>query len=80
MRKRKRNIESETNLDLHGVKHQDVDILVEEYVLLHTPPFKIITGHSGIMKQLVIEVLDRHKYKYQDGSLHNLGCILVLSE
>ena len=69
-----------TDLDLHGVKHQDVDLLVEEYILLNTPPFKIITGNSSTMKVLTRTVLDRHQYKYQDGSLHNLGCILVYSE
>lgn len=80
MRKRKRKIPIVTDLDLHGVKHRDVDIIVEDYVLIHKPPFKIITGHSNIMKSLTKAVLDRHEYKYQDGVLNNLGCILVISE
>ena len=79
MRKRKRKISINTDLDLHGIKHQDVDIIVEDYVLLNTPPFKIITGHSKTMKSLAMAVLDRHNYKYQDGVLSNLGCILVTS-
>lgn len=80
MRRRKRKILQITDLDLHGVKHQDVDVIVEDYILLHKPPFKIITGHSTKMKKLTMTVLDRHEYKYQDGVLSNLGCILVTSE
>ena len=33
-------------LDLHGVKHEDVDRLVENFVLLNEVPMKIITGNS----------------------------------
>lgn len=80
MRRRKRKIQMNIDLDLHGVKHQDVDIIVEDYVLLNRPPFKIITGHSKTMKELTIAVLERHQYKYQDGVLNNMGCILVISE
>ena len=36
-------------LDLHGVKHEDVDRLVENFVLLNSPPMKIITGNSERM-------------------------------
>ena len=46
-------------LDLHGVKHDDVDRLVENFVLLHNSPLTIICGNSDRMIQLVKEVLDR---------------------
>ena len=52
-------------LDLHGVKHEDVDRVVENFVLLNTPPLRIITGNSNTMRELVVDVLDRHKYKYE---------------
>jgi hypothetical protein len=79
-RKRKRKNQIDTDLDLHGIKHQDVDVTVEDYILFNTPPFKIITGHSLTMKKLTIAVLNRHQYKFQDGVLSNMGCILVTSE
>ncbi len=44
-------------LDLHGVKHYDVDRLVENFVLLNEPPLTIITGNSQQMKQIVINTL-----------------------
>ena len=49
-------------LDLHGVKHEDVEKVVENTILLGTPPFRIITGNSVRMKQLVLQVLDKHHY------------------
>ena len=52
-------------LDLHGVKHQDVDRLVENFVLLNKPPMEIITGHSDKMPELVRDVLDRHDIKWE---------------
>ena len=46
-------------LDLHGIKHQDVQILVEDWVLVHQTevPLHIICGNSAKMIQLVDEVL-----------------------
>ena len=47
-------------LDLHGVKHEDVDRLVENFVLLNEPPLSIITGNSDKMNKLVRAVFDRN--------------------
>ena len=52
-------------LDLHGVKHQDVDRLVENFVLLNKPALEIITGNSDKMPVLVREVLDRHNINWE---------------
>jgi len=65
------------DLDLHGVRHADVEVLVEEHVLRHTPPFSIITGNSSTMKEIVERVLERHGFKYMQ-SVHNLGSITIL--
>ena len=46
-------------LDLHGVKHEDVDRIVENFVLLETQPLTIMCGNSDKMIRLVREVLDR---------------------
>ena len=51
-------------LDLHGVRHQDVERLVENFVLLNELPLKIITGNSDEMRRLVINVLERHHMNY----------------
>ena len=51
-------------LDLHGKKHHEVDILVENFVLSEEKPIRIITGNSDKMKNLVINVLERHRMIY----------------
>ena len=51
-------------LDLHGVKHADVDRLVENYVLLNNPPMDIITGNSQRMQEIVIKCLLRHSINF----------------
>ena len=50
-------------LDLHGIKHADVDILVEDFVLTNKTPMTIITGNSETMKKKTISILDDHKFK-----------------
>ena len=52
-------------LDLHGIRHDDVDRLVENFVLLNETPLRIITGNSDRMIELVIDVLDRCEIKYE---------------
>ena len=51
-------------LDLHGVKHADVDRLVENFVLLNGPPLSIITGNSHKMEEIVIHSLLNHNINF----------------
>ena len=53
-------------LDLHGVRHHDVDRLVENFVLLNESPISIITGNSDEMLKLVKDVLKRHDIEYEN--------------
>lgn len=48
-------------LDLHGVKHQDVDLLVENFVLSNQNrfPLTVICGNSVKMVQLAEQALNR---------------------
>ena len=66
-------------LDLHNVRHHQVDRLVENFVFLKNLPARIITGNSPIMQQLVRDVLDRHKFYYAVENDWNLGAIIVNS-
>ena len=52
-------------LDLHGVRHEEVDRLVENFILLNEPPLRIITGNSDEMRELVGNVLKRHKISWE---------------
>jgi len=51
-------------LDLHEVKHEDVDRLVENFVLLNKVPMKIITGNSEKMMLMTLDVLNRHDFEW----------------
>jgi len=48
-------------LDLHGVRHHEVDILVENFILMNQEeiPLTIICGNSQRMIDLVYEVINR---------------------
>jgi len=72
MKTKKNNI-----LDLHGVKHSDVeDRLVGYFFLKGNSQCTIITGNSTRMKNIVIQFLNKHDYNYYIPS-HNLGEIQV---
>ena len=64
-------------LDLHGIKHQDVQLLVEDWVLVnqYSIPLNIICGNSAKMIQLVDEVLtNKLNIKYR---MWQYGVIVV---
>lgn len=58
-------------LDLHGVYHAQVKVMVEEFIYMNQGefPLEIICGNSNKMIHLVREVTDRlnletHSYRY----------------
>ena len=68
-------------LDLHGLSHEEVWDVVENFVLINSEelPLKIITGYSDKMKELVTGVLDSYDYVYETPA-HNGGEIIVLED
>lgn len=64
-------------LDLHGVRHADVEIKVEDFVLDHQREMVVITGHSEEMKRIVCDVLDRHSFTYTVGVPGNDGIVYI---
>ena len=67
-------------LDLHGVRHHEVDLMVENFIFLnqHDIPLTIICGSSSKMVELVIIVLDRAGSDYLEGKGFDFGRITVL--
>lgn len=55
-------------LDLHGVRHNEVDRVVENFVYLNqsSVPLSIICGNSARMMQLAKETLDRIDCEYYE--------------
>ena len=71
------NTKTNNILDLHGVRHADVeDRLIGFFFLNGHTQCTIITGNSTRMKYIVTEFLNKHDYKYFIPS-HNLGEIQV---
>jgi hypothetical protein len=64
-------------LDLHGIRHEQVPRLVENFVLLNDLPVRIVTGNSFIMKKIVTEVVETFGLKASVESDWNLGALIV---
>jgi|TARA_B110000305_G_C19449553_1_gene647013 hypothetical protein len=66
-------------LDLHGKRHHEVDLVVENFVYLNQEdcPLLIICGNSQKMISLVVNVLDRIDSVYEAGKGHNYGTVIV---
>jgi hypothetical protein len=67
------------DLDLHGKKHSEVELIVENHILLYDAPFKIIVGNSSFMKETTIKILKKHNIKYIIWP-YNLGSISILNK
>ena len=52
-------------LDLHGVRHGDVERLLENFILLNKPPLKVITGNSDYMRHALEKFCIKHKISYE---------------
>jgi len=67
-------------LDLHGVRHHEVDLMVENFIFLnqHDIPLIIICGSSSKMVELVKVVLDRAGSDYLEGKGFDFGRITLL--
>ena len=48
-------------LDLHGVRHEEVERLLENFILLNNPPLKVITGNSTYMRGKLERFCHKHK-------------------
>ena len=68
-------------LDLHGVKHADVEKAVDNFVYKnreYSGVLEIITGNSGQMKNIVLSVLSQYSFdKIRIGDIINNGYIKV---
>ena len=52
-------------LDLHGIKHEDVERLLENFILLNEPPLTVITGNSHYMQGALETFCVKHGVNYE---------------
>lgn len=64
-------------LDLHGIRHKEAKLRVEEFFAFNRTPFRIITGNSPTMKRFVQEEAKKHDLKVDVESDWNLGSLII---
>ena len=64
-------------LDLHGIRHAEVDEMVEDFIVANETPLRIITGNSPKMISIVREVCKRHNLKEDRENDYNLGSRII---
>jgi len=67
-------------LDLHGIRHEKVENLVEDFILCEDMPVRIITGNSNMMHSLVGEVIKSYGYTSEPETDWNLGSLIVMDK
>ena len=65
-------------LDLHGKTYAEAKDAVILMIATIEPPYRIITGNSTKMKEVVTCILDENSFYYYFDSWYNLGCIVVV--
>jgi hypothetical protein len=67
-------------LDLHGILHRNVEKIVIDFVHRHDTPFKIITGNSQAMKDIVLSALCHFSLDAHEESSYNKGALIVFEK
>ena len=76
-RKKKRTMRT---LDLHGVKHEDVDEKVRKFLNFVELPCNIITGKSPEMKKIVEDIVIEYEWSFREKDGWNTGTLVVTEE
>mgnify|MGYP001584684056 CR=1 FL=1 len=64
-------------LDLHGIRHHQAKIIVEDFILKVDMPARIVTGHSIRMQEIVREVVKKNLLFCDYESHVNLGAFVI---
>jgi DNA-nicking Smr family endonuclease len=65
-------------LDLHGKRHNEAELEVEQFLCSCGLPCKIITGNSKSMRNIVLREVKRLKLGVWDTG--NYGCLTILQK
>lgn len=70
------------SIDLHGVKHADVQRILDQFfwemIQKNITQFRVITGFSSTMKNIVKDVCDEYGFEVED-EFHNHGSLIIKS-
>ena len=70
------------SLDLHGIKHEDVEDLVDSFIgrYFNMLPLEIITGNSADMQEIVRRIVQTYKLKMEPTNHVYLGSYVIRHE
>ena len=77
MSKNKKNKIKLPTLDLHGIKHENVEMAIEEFILSHILPCEIIVGNSSFIKNALKKIIEKHNLFSFYRNQQNLGAITI---
>ena len=66
-------------LDLHGVKHESAELMIEDFILdkIDSLPIAIVTGHSEYYQGLVRVLADKLELNVHKQWWRNAGCLIL---
>lgn len=64
-------------LDLHGVRHEQVDEIVRSFLNFIDLPCQIITGNSPKMKNIVRGVVKEYEWFCYEKDSYNYGTLII---
>ena len=67
-------------LDLHRVKHENVEELVSKFFNWSEIPCRVITGNSERMKKIVRKIITSYGYSFYYESDFNHGSLIVVEK
>ena len=67
-------------LDLHGVRHSQVDEVTRSFLNFIELPCQIITGNSEKMKSIVCSVVEEYEWFYYEKDSYNYGTLIIVEK
>ena len=67
-------------LDLHGVKHSQVDEVTRSFLNFIELPCQIVTGNSAKMKDIVCTVVQEYEWFCYEKDSYNYGTLIIVEK
>lgn len=64
-------------LDLHGIRHHQVDDIVRSFLNFMNLPCQIVTGNSPEMKNIVKKVVEEYEWFCYEKDSYNHGTLII---